>query len=210
MDAEQIALGVVELALRLALARLVLDDAGRFLENAAAVLRARAQNLLDPTLADDGVRLLADAGIHEQLGDVLEPARLAVDHVFAVAAAMDPPRHRHLVMLDGQRAVGVVQRKRDFPEVDGLARVAAGEDDVLHLAAAQALALCSPSTQRMPSDMLLLPLPFGPTTAVMPLTNSISVLSANDLKPDSSMRFNNIGRCHLLRLLYHTDKSPGT
>lgn len=42
--------------------------------------------------------------------------------------------------------------------------------------------------------MLLLPLPFGPTTAVIPRTNSISVLSANDLKPANSIRFRNITR----------------
>src|SRR5690606_32150169 len=54
------------------------------------------------------------------------------------------------------------------------------------------LALCSPSTQRIESEILLLPLPFGPTTAVMPRTNSSSVRSANDLKPDSSIRFKNM------------------
>src|SRR5690606_29126409 len=56
------------------------------------------------------------------------------------------------------------------------------------------LALCSPSTQRMASEMLLLPLPFGPTTAVMPGTNSSSVLSAKDLNPVNSIRFRNMAR----------------
>ena len=42
---------------------------------------------------------------------------------------------------------------------------------------------CSPSTQRMASDILDLPEPFGPTIAVMPPRNLISVLSGNDLKP---------------------------
>ena len=44
-------------------------------------------------------------------------------------------------------------------------------------------ALCSPKTQRMASEILLLPEPLGPTTAVMPLSNVNSVLSAKDLKP---------------------------
>ncbi len=44
-------------------------------------------------------------------------------------------------------------------------------------------ALCSPSTQRTASDILDLPLPLGPTTPVMPVSNTISVRSANDLNP---------------------------
>jgi hypothetical protein len=35
----------------------------------------------------------------------------------------------------------------------------------------------------MASTTLLLPQPFGPTTAVIPVPNCISVLSAKDLKP---------------------------
>ena len=42
---------------------------------------------------------------------------------------------------------------------------------------------CSPKTQRTASVILLLPLPFGPTTAVTPRSNSISMRSAKDLKP---------------------------
>ncbi len=46
------------------------------------------------------------------------------------------------------------------------------------------LALCSPSTQAMASDTLLLPQPFGPTMPVIPEpSKTISILSANDLKP---------------------------
>ena len=44
---------------------------------------------------------------------------------------------------------------------------------------------CSPSAQRRASARLLLPDPFGPTTALMPGPNSTLVRSANDLKPCS-------------------------
>src|SRR5882757_855182 len=50
------------------------------------------------------------------------------------------------------------------------------------------LALCSPSTQRTASTMLLLPLPLGPTTAVIPEEKSNCVLSAKLLNPTSSSR----------------------
>ncbi len=42
---------------------------------------------------------------------------------------------------------------------------------------------CSPSAQRSASARLLLPDPFGPTTALIPGPNSTFVRSANDLKP---------------------------
>lgn len=48
---------------------------------------------------------------------------------------------------------------------------------------------CSPNTQRTASVILLFPLPFGPTTAVTSSSNSIMVLSANDLNPVISIRF---------------------
>src|SRR5699024_2947038 len=52
-------------------------------------------------------------------------------------------------------------------------------------------ALVSPSTNLTASIILLLPLPFGPTTAVMPVLNFIEVLSAKDLNPFASMLFKN-------------------
>ena len=51
------------------------------------------------------------------------------------------------------------------------------------------LILCSPSTHLMLSEILLLPEPFGPITAVIPGLNSNTVLSANDLKPCNSNLF---------------------
>src|SRR5579859_3215065 len=48
--------------------------------------------------------------------------------------------------------------------------------------------LCSPSTQRTASATLLLPLPLGPTTAVMPGANSRSVRAAKLLNPCNSRR----------------------
>src|SRR5699024_12817651 len=52
------------------------------------------------------------------------------------------------------------------------------------------LADCSPMTQRMASITLDFPLPFGPTTAVTPLLNSIMVGSAKDLNPFTFNVFN--------------------
>src|SRR5437870_3103567 len=48
-------------------------------------------------------------------------------------------------------------------------------------------ALVSPSPQRSASTRLLLPLPLGPTIAVMPRSNSTSLRDANVLKPETTM-----------------------
>src|SRR5204863_2965903 len=53
-------------------------------------------------------------------------------------------------------------------------------------------ALCSPSTQRIASETLVLPQPLGPITPVMPSPNSTLVRSTNDLKPWISSRWRNI------------------
>src|SRR5580704_15720049 len=52
------------------------------------------------------------------------------------------------------------------------------------------LADISPKAQRIPSEILDFPQPFGPTTAVIPGSNSTRVLSAKDLNPTISRRFN--------------------
>ncbi len=52
---------------------------------------------------------------------------------------------------------------------------------------------CSPRTQRMASQMLLFPLPFGPTMAVIPSSKPIFILSGNDLNPWISRFFKYTG-----------------
>jgi hypothetical protein len=95
-DAHQVLPRLVELLLGRLLLGLELRDAGRLLDDRAAVLRARAHDLADPALLDDGVRLGPDAGPEEEVGDIAEPARRLVDEVLAEAVAIQPPRDRDL------------------------------------------------------------------------------------------------------------------
>ena len=62
-----------ELAQRALLALLVLEDAGGLLDERAAVLGARVQDLVETALADDRVRVAAEAGVVQQVLDVHEP-----------------------------------------------------------------------------------------------------------------------------------------
>src|SRR5690606_24220559 len=113
-QARQVALHRVELAQRLLLALAVLEDACGLLDEAAALLRRGAQDGVELALADHDVHLAPDAGVAEQLLDVEQAARVAVDGVLGAAAAEQRARDRHLGVVDRQRAVGVVDRQRDL------------------------------------------------------------------------------------------------
>ena len=64
---------------------------------------------------------------------------VAVDRVLGPAVAEHGPRDRDLGVVDRQRAVGVVDGEEHLGPAERRAAGGAGEDDVLHLAAAQAL-----------------------------------------------------------------------
>ena len=65
---------VLHAALGVQFAGLVLDDARRFLEHLAPVLRAHREYIVDTALADEGIALLADARIAEKIHDVAQAA----------------------------------------------------------------------------------------------------------------------------------------
>ena len=130
----EVALGGGEPALGLLLALAVLQDAGRLLDDEAAVLGPGVEHGVDLALADDHVLLPADAGVGEQLLDVEQPARHAVDGVLAVAGAEQRAGDRDLGELDragGPAELSIVSGDLGATERRALRR--AGEDDVVHL-----------------------------------------------------------------------------
>src|SRR5208283_4400144 len=74
-DTQQVLVGVFQFAERLPFLALVFGDAGGFLENEAPVLGFARKNLRDVALRQNAVTGAAHARAHEQLLDVLEPAR---------------------------------------------------------------------------------------------------------------------------------------
>ena len=136
-DAHEVLLRVVELLQRLALARLVLRDTGRLLEECAALLRAAVQDVVDAVLPDDAHALVADARVGEQLVNVLDAAARAVEEHFALAAAVQAARDDDFGEIDGQRAVRVVEDKRNLGDAELFARRRAGENDVFGFCGAQ-------------------------------------------------------------------------
>ncbi len=139
LHAGEVGLHRVELAERLLLALAVLEDAGGLLDEGAAAHRVGVQDGVELALADDDVHLAADAGVGEEFLDVEEAAGVAVDLVLAAAVAEHDPRDGDLGVLDGQGPVGVVDGQGHLGAAQWRAAGGAGEDDVLHLAAAQRL-----------------------------------------------------------------------
>ena len=99
-EAGEVALGRGEAALGLLLALAVLQDPGRFLEDQPAVFRAGVEHGVDLALADDDVLLPPHAGVRQEVLDVEQPARHAVDGVLAVTRAEQRAGERDLGELD--------------------------------------------------------------------------------------------------------------
>jgi hypothetical protein len=117
----------------------VLEHARRLLDEGPAAHRVGMQDGVELALADDDVHLAADAGVGQQLLDVQQAAGVTVDLVLAAAVAEHDPRDGDLGVLDRQHAVGVVDGQRYLGAAQRGSPGGAGEDDVLHLAAAQRL-----------------------------------------------------------------------
>ena len=134
VDAHQILVGALQLSLGLLLPVAVAGDAGGLLKDLPAVGGFHRQDLVDLALADDGVALPAQAGVHEQLVDVLQAHRAAVDVVLALPGAVVPAGHHDLALLQVKEVGGVVQHQGDLRVAGLLALGRAAEDHVLHLA----------------------------------------------------------------------------
>ena len=104
VEAQEVALGGLEPALGALAALAELQDAGRLLDDRPAVLGAGVEHRVELALADDHVLLAADAGVGEQLLDVEQPARRAVDLVLRVTGAEQRAGDRDLAELDRQQA----------------------------------------------------------------------------------------------------------
>ncbi len=134
---QQVLVGALQLALGLLLPVAEAGDARRLLKDLPPVGGPLGQDLVDAALADDGIALPAQAGVHEQLADILQAHRIPVDVVFALPGAVIPPCDHDLVLLPGQAVVAVVQHQGHL----GIARLPplgrAAEDHVLHPAPPQ-------------------------------------------------------------------------
>ena len=104
------------------LAALVLGDAGGLLDEGTALLGAALQNGIELALADDGMRILTQARIVQDVLNVHQAARARVDEVLAFARAIHTTGDGDLVKVDGQHMVRVIEHQSDLGDTHRLAR----------------------------------------------------------------------------------------
>ena len=144
-DAQEILLGVFQLAERFFFLRLEFCDARRLLENHPAIFRLAGKNLGDVTLRQNTVARATNAGAHEQLLDVLKAARRAVEKIFAATVTKNPAGERHFIVgdLDARRLqtffTNPAEGERNFAHAHRFAAIGAVEDHIGHFATAQGL-----------------------------------------------------------------------
>ena len=137
VEALQVDRRLVEPPLRRATAVAIEADARRFLEQLAPVVRPIRQERVDHLALDDDAGVGAETGAAQQIGDVAQPARRAIQEVVALARPGEPARDDHFLERDGQRAVFVREVERDLGDVHRAPRRRSLEDDFFHLRAAQ-------------------------------------------------------------------------
>ncbi len=99
VESLQVAGGVLELEFGEPLAGLVAGDAGRFLDQLAALLGLAGEHRFDLALADHRVGADAETGVHQQVLDLSQRHHLVVEAVLALAGAEDPPADQELAVL---------------------------------------------------------------------------------------------------------------
>src|SRR5271168_369480 len=115
-----------------------------------------------------------------------------------MAYSLSPERKSVRVMVTSDRSTGSLPEALSMVS-ETSARPSAGRDDVPAKITSSIFAERSergpwaPSTQVTASTTLDFPLPLGPTTTVIPGSNSSTVGSAKDLKPFMLSDFRNIG-----------------
>ncbi len=137
LDADEVGFGAFELPLRLTTTLLVAHDARRLLEEEAPRVVLVREHLIDLLTLDHGVAGGAEAGAAEEVLDVLQPARHAVDAELALARTENSPRDLDLRVLGRQCAVVVVEVERNLRHPHRLVEAAPLKDHVLDLLAAK-------------------------------------------------------------------------
>jgi hypothetical protein len=138
----QVGLGGAQAQLRLVAPGVQTGDPGSLFQETPAVAGLGIDHRADPALAHQGRRMGPAGGVGEQQLDVPGAHLAAVDPVGGAAVPLDPAAHLQLVVaVEGRRrgAAAVVQPQRHLGDVARRPAGAAGEDDVVHPAAAHAL-----------------------------------------------------------------------
>jgi len=119
------------------LAVFVFDNSGGLFEQEPAVFGPRADDHIHLSLADQGIGVGADSGIHEQFLDIPKAGRHLVEQVLSFAVPVHPPADLHFRVFHRQLQVGIIKAQHHFGHPHGGAVGSPVEYHILHAAAAQ-------------------------------------------------------------------------
>ena len=85
-------------------------DVGGLVDERAAVLGGEAEHLIDHALAHDGVAVLADVGLLEEVVEVAQADAGAVQEVLGVPVTIGAATNLDLAVVEGEPAIAVVER----------------------------------------------------------------------------------------------------
>ena len=135
----QIGLGIRQFAQGTFLALAVLENAGSLFDEGPMPARIRTQNGVKSPLPYDHMHLLAEARVRQQLLNVEQTTRRAVDRIFRTTVTEDRTADRHLGVIDVEHMIRIVDRERHLRTPERRPTRRAREDHVLHRRAAQIL-----------------------------------------------------------------------
>ena len=122
VEARQVDRRFLETAFRAPPSVAVEADAGGFLEQLAALIRAVGEQRVDHPRLDHDTRVRTQARATYKVVDVAQPARRAIQEVFALSGTREPARNDDFLERDRQRAVVVGEKERDLGDVHGAPR----------------------------------------------------------------------------------------
>ena len=137
-EPNEIGLGRAELLLGILAPRMQPRNSRRLLQQHAPLDRLGGDDRTDFALADQRRRMSAGRGIGEQQRDILLADVAPIDTIGRAGAALDAAGNFALIARD-RVAVGALDKDRNLGEIARRAACGAGENDVVHAAAANRL-----------------------------------------------------------------------
>ena len=154
LESKHVLVGPFETALGFLLTAAVFEDARCLFDHGPVVFGRGVEHLVDLTLPDDHMLMTAHARVAEEFLYVEQPAAHTVDLVVGGTVPVETTGEGHLVEIQGQHPLGVVDDQGCLGPIQGGTGCGAGEDDIFHLPGPQRLGGLRPHHPRQGVDQV--------------------------------------------------------
>lgn len=93
-----------------ALRSFVLQNAGGFFDKSTTIFWTRRKNRIQIALRNNGIGARTHAGVVKDIKNIHTTNHIAIDEVFAFAAAVHTAPNGNLSEINGKRTVGVIEQ----------------------------------------------------------------------------------------------------